>query len=491
MDNKSSATTITQKATRSVKWSALTEMVARTAAPIVTVILARLLTPVDFGVVATAMIAISFAQMFWDSGLSKALIQTNEAPEEAAQVVFWTNVTLGVTIYALLFIMAPRVGVFFNSPASGPVLRVLGLQIVIASLSSVQQALFVRDLNFRPLFWIKLFTAFLPGFFSIPMALYGHGVWALVAGTLAGQTANLLLLWHYSYWRPRFRYDCILARKMFNFGLWVLMEAFGGWLIMSGDALIVGKFLGVKDLGLYQTGVMIAMVIFNLVFRPLIPVLYSSFSRLQDDLPTLKNNFHKINRIVMALALPMGVGLLLVGPELVAVFFTSKWQGLGLVLRIHGLIFGLGWLVGVNPELFRAVGRPDVNTKLMGVQIIFWLPAYVLAAQAGLETFVFTRLFLVVAATPLHVYLCRRILNVSPFYLWQDGKHFMLASIAMGVGLGIIKWGLYAIPQSLPNVLTLPLLMVMGAGIYLATLWIMDQPFIVQTSRLLRRVAST
>lgn len=490
MENISIANSITQKATRSFKWSAMTEMVARTAAPIITVVLARLLTPADFGVVATAMIVISFAQMFWDAGLSKALIQINEAPEEAAQVVFWTNFTLGLTIYALLFLTAPWVAIFFKSPSSGPVLRVIGLQIIIASLSSVQQALFMRDLNFRSLFWVKLFTAFLPGFFSIPMALYGYGVWALVAGALVGQTVNLLLLYRYSHWRPRFQYDFSRARKMFKFGLWVLAEAFGAWLIMWGDSLFVGRFLGVHDLGVYRTGWMMALLIFGLVLNPFLPVLYSAFSRLQNDLPTLQQNFHKVNRIVMSLALPMGVGLLLIGPELATSLFGSKWQGLGLVLSVLGFMFGLTWLVGVNPELYRAMGRPDVNTKLMFVQLSYYMPAYLLAVQSGLETFVFVRLAVAVAGTLIHVYVCQRMLNVSLLYLWHDGKHFIFAVIAMGVGLGVVKWTLSSIGAPLPQVPLLAFLVMAGASIYTATVWLLDRGFIMQTARLIRQAGS-
>ena len=193
---------ITTKAVGSLKWSALTEIAARTAQPIIFVVLARLLAPTDFGVLATAMIVISFVQMFWDAGLSKALIQTKEVPENAAHVVFWTNLTLGIIIYTLLFAAAPYIAFFFKSPVTEPVLRVLGIQIIIASLASVQQALFVRDLDFRGLFWIKLLTVFIPALFSIPLALLGYGIWSLVTGTLAGQFFNLLLLWMRSPWRP-------------------------------------------------------------------------------------------------------------------------------------------------------------------------------------------------------------------------------------------------------------------------------------------------
>jgi len=481
---------ITAKAVGSLKWSALMEIVSRTAQPIIFVILARLLTPADFGVMATAMIAISFSQMFWDAGLSKALIQTKTAPEEAAHVVFWTNVCLGLLIYLLLFLAAPAIALFFKSPASGPVLRVLGIQIIIASLTSVQQALFVRDLDFRGLFWIKLLTAFVPGLFSIPLAFYGYGVWALVAGSLVGQMINLYLLWKKSHWRPQFRYDWVMARSLLRFGVWVMLESFGAWLIIWGDNLIVGRFLGVHDLGVYRTGWNLVTIIFGLVLNPFLPVLYPTFSRLQDDLPALKNTFHRVNRVVFALALPMGTGLLLVGPEVASVLFGEKWQGLGFVLGVLGFMHGIAWLVGINAELYRAMGRPDMNTKLMYAQLLYYLPAYYFAAQYGLETFTITRLAVAVVATPIHIYLCVKILGVSPFYLWQEGKPMLLSTIVMVICVFALKRVLLLFSPFPYAFLSLGVLIGAGGLVYFGCLWLLDRDFILHTSTLLKRATT-
>lgn len=480
---------VTAKATRSVKWSALMEIVSRTASPIMFVILARLLTPTDFGVMATTMIAISFAQIFWDAGLSKALIQTRESPENTAHVVFWTNVFLSILIYIILYVSAPAIAVFFNSPNSGPVLRVLGSQVVIASFSSVQQALFVRDLDFRRLFWIKLLTAFVPGLCSIPLAYFGYGVWALVAGSLAGQTINCWLLWKRSAWRPKLTYDRKSARRLFSFGLWVLLEGLGAWLIVWGDNLIVGRFLGVHDLGVYQTGWMLVTILFGLTLNPFLPVLYPAFSRLQDDLPELKNAFHKVNRLVIALALPIGIGLLLVGPEAADLLFGQKWQGLGFVVGALGLMHGIGWLVGINPELYRAIGRPDMNTKLMFAVLLYYLPAYYIAAQSGLETFAITRLAVALVAMPIHIYLCVKMLRVSPLYLWQEGKPMMLSTMAMALGVAALKWGI--LPMiNFPHVsMVIAILLGSGCLIYFVCLWLLDRPFVLQTRAMIKKAA--
>jgi PST family polysaccharide transporter len=478
---------LTGKAISSLKWSVLMEVVSRTAQPIIFVILARLLTPDDFGVLATAMIAISFSQMFWDAGLSKALIQTSHGPEDAAHVVFWTNICLSVLIYIVLFFSAPFIANFFKSPLSGHVLRILGIQIIIASLSSVQQALFVRDLNFRRLFWIKLFTALIPGFFSIPLALFGYGVWALVTGTLVGQTANLYLLWKKSSWRPQLLYDSGLARSLFGFGCWVLLESFGAWLIVWGDNLIVGRFLGTHDLGVYRTGWMLVTIVFSFALNPFLPVLYPTFSRLQGDLSALKNTFIRVNRIVFAIAMPIGVGLFLVGPEAASFLFGQKWAGLGFVISVLGLMHGSAWLVGVNAELYRAMGKPDMNTKLMYFQLLYYLPVYYFASQYGLEIFTVARLAVAVIATPIHVYLCVKILDVSPFYLWKEGKPMLLACLVMASGVAILKW--IVLPSiQLPYVhLSLAILIFLGGGIYLFSLWYLDRFFILQTTSLFKK----
>ena len=471
----------------SLKWSALMEVVSRVASPIVFVVLARLLSPNDYGVVATAMIAISFSQMFWDAGLSKALIQTKAAPEDAAHVVFWTNVVLGLLIYLLLFLAAPAIALFFKSPASGSVLRVLGIQIIIASLSSVQGALFVRELDFRGLFWIKLSTAFIPALFSIPMAFYGYGVWALVVGSLVGQIINLYLLWKKSTWRPKFCYDMVLAKSLFDFGFWVLLESFGAWLILWGDNLIVGRFLGVHDLGVYRTGWNLVAIIFGLALNPFLPVLYPTFARLQDNLPALRKAFNSGNRIVFALALPIGMGLFLVGPEMATMLFGEKWHGLGFVLGILGLVYSTSWLISLNTELYRAMGRPDINTKILYIYLLYFLPSLYFAAQFGLEIFSLTRFAVIFIGVPIQIYFCVKMLGVSPFYLWHEGKPMILSTIIMAIGVGTLKWGFLPLIDVAHISITLLILIFAGCFIYLSCLWLFDRDFVRETRVMIKK----
>jgi O-antigen/teichoic acid export membrane protein len=267
------------------------------------------------------------------------------------------------------------------------------------------------------------------------------------------------------------------------------MESFGAWLILWGDNLIVGRFLGVHDLGVYRTGWMLVTILFGLTLNPFLPVLYPAFSRLQDDLPALKNAFHKVNRVVIALALPIGIGLLLVGPEAANLLFGQKWQGLGFVLGALGLMNGIGWLVGTNAELYRAMGRPDINTKLTFAALLYYLPAYYFAAQSGLETFAVTRLAVALVAMPIHIYLCAKLLCVSPLYLWQEGKPMMLSTMAMALVVAILKWGI--LPMiNFPHV-SIVIAVLLGSGylIYFVCLWLLDRPFVLKTKEMIEKAA--
>jgi PST family polysaccharide transporter len=466
----------------------MTELVTRIAPPLVFVVLARLLTPKDFGVVGVAAVVIGFAQVFWDAGLGKALVQTKISQKEAANVVFWTNLGLALVIYSCIAVSAGWIAAFFHSPASEPVLRVLGLQIIILSLASVQQALLVKDLDFRQIFWAKLFLALTPAFFSIPLAFFGYGVWALVAGTLVGSFMNLTVLWIRSPWRPALDYNLAVARRLSAFCVWVVLEGLGIWFIVWGDQFLVGKFLTVNDLGTYRVATYIAQLVLALFLGPLVPVLYPTFSHLQDDPAKLKEVFDKANRVIIAIALPISAGLLLTGSSVAAVVFGEKWVGLGAVLGLLGLTLGLASVVSINAEVYRAIGRPDINTKFMYAQLLVYVPAYVIGVEYGLGVFVYVKLVLCLVAILCHVGLCVKVLRVSWLYLWVQGKWAFVATLGMSAAVVIMLKALAFLPLPARSPVRLALLALVGVVVYGFLLWWLDRNFVEQSRRYVYRM---
>ena len=470
-----------------MKWSVLMEVVSRAVSPLTFVILARILSPRDFGVLAIAQIAISFCYLFWDAGLQKALIQTREPLEKAANVVFWINLTLGLVIYAVLFATAPLLAIFFNSPASCAVLQVLGLQIIIGAFSTVQQGLFLRDLDFKLLFWARLATAAIPALVAIPLAYLGYGVWALVVSSLVGAFINLVILWVRSPWRPQFCFDTGIARKMANFGSWIVLDSFIGWFISQGDAVVVGRYLGVRDLGIYRTGRNIIDILFGLTLNPIYPILYPAFSALHGDKEALRSFLHKTNRIIMALTLPIGTGIMCIASPLVAVVLGEKWRGVEIVLSIMSLQMALGWLVGANPEIYRAIGRPDVQTKIGFICIPLYLLVYIVAAPLGLTAFVFARLGLALIALPIHVWMAVKLLNLSYLYLWETGKPMILSTTFMVLTISGIKWMLEMSHFMRPPIVDLLAFILIGIVIYMGSLWLLDKSFVLQVRNMVRK----
>jgi PST family polysaccharide transporter len=386
---------LAHKAIHAFKWSVLGEIASRAIGPIVFLLLARMLVPEDFGVVAAATVVISFSQVFSDAGLVKALIQRQNRVGESANVVFWLNLGIGLVIVAILLVAAPLIAGFFHDERIALVVRVLSLQILMAAFSSVHTALLQKDLNFKALFWVRLITTALPAIASVPMAILGMGYWALVAGTLIGQIGQSAILWTRSPWRPQLAIDLKLAGELAAFGKWAMLSGLLGWFYIWMDAIVVGHYLGPHDMGLYRTGNTFVTMIFGLIFSPLLPVLYSVFSRVRHDLSKVAESLLLVVKGIAMVAFPISAGLIALRVPIEQHVFRDEWGGIGMVIAILSLVQGFAWLVGSNGEAYRGVGKPHIETWAMSLSLAAYFIAYVCSVHYGLLVFLLSRLAVV------------------------------------------------------------------------------------------------
>lgn len=478
---------IATRATRQVKWVALTEVVTKAALPLTAVVLARLLSPIEYGLVSIAVMTNTVAQMLWDAGLSRMLIQTKDADDETVNAAFWINFGLAVALYGIVLVWAPCIASFLNAPEATPIVRVMGFAMILAALGSVHSALLTRALDFQRLFWLRLSSALVPVFVTIPLAIVGCGVWALVGGALAGQALNLGLLCRYSTWRPRSGVSWSSAANMVRSGSWYFGEGLLGWFWTNGDSFIVATFLNVHDLGLYRVGRSLVDLAFSTFLNPVLQLAYPAFSRLQDSRQTLSAAFSKANHMIVTVSLPLGVSAVLFGPTLVRTLYGSKWDGLGLVVAILGVWAALGWFVGLNSEVYRALGRPDITTKLNLVVVAYCVPAFILAAKHGVTAFAATRLLMSLVTLPIHMYLAHRLMRIPLVYLWDQSKSVLLASGGMAGVVLLINWvGETAFPAH-PQWLALLVGLPVAVGAFGSLLLLLDRPFVVDTVNLGRR----
>ncbi len=479
---------VTTRLVKNIKWTAFIEIAARIVSPLLLIILAKLIAPEYFGLVSTATISITFFNIFWDAGLSKALVQDQQISTGSANVIFWANLCLSIVVYILLFFFAPAIAGFFNSPGSELVIRVLGVQLIIGSLGSVQQNLQVREINYKPLFFVRLFTAIVPALVAIPMALLDFRVWALVAGNLSGSILGVIFLWIQSPWRPIIKVNFSILPRLLRYGLWVMFEGILGWFISMGDNLWVGHFLGTQSLGIYQVGWSISTVIFSIALTPLISMLFPAFSRLSGDEESRNTLYWKAVKLINSLCLPMGIGLFFTGGYIEQVLVNDNWSGVGGVISWIGLMMGISWTVGVNTELYRAIGRPDVNTKIVFICVLYYAPVYYFASQLGLSTFTVFRFLVALMALPIHYYLMTRILKISVLHYFKNLRSIFLSLLIMVLVLTGITW-----IENTFNLINSPLLMLVvlvfaGLVSYLGILLAVDKKFIVGFINLVKEV---
>jgi O-antigen/teichoic acid export membrane protein len=461
------------KVVSAAKWSAFAEIASKGITPIIFIVLAWILTPKDFGLVAIATMVISFSQIFWDAGLSKALIQRQGDVEKTANIVFWTNMILGIVIYGLLFLSASFIAHLFKEPLAEAVIKVQGLQIILASLCSVQTALFQKELNFKKLFYVRLLTSVLPGFASIPFALWGYGYWALVMGSLVGAFGQVILLWWINPWRPQFEYDFGLMKALFPFGLWVSGSALLGWCFLWVDSLIVGIYLDVQQLGLYRTGNTLVMMVFGIVLSPILPILFSMFSRMQDNIERLKNALLKSTKIIIIVAFPISMGLF-IGSELVSsIIFSDKWQGVDQVIEMMALVHGLAWLVGANGEAYKGIGKPDIETKIMSLSIFFHLTLYLIIIKYGLAAFLFGRLMSVFFGLLIHLFFLKKYLYIGYKKIFNISKFVLFSVVIMYLSANFVKQMLFE-----NEFIVFVMSLILGFSSYLILIFILEKKFI-------------
>jgi O-antigen/teichoic acid export membrane protein len=398
----------------SLKWSTFGELVSKVLPPLFYIITARLLTPADFGIVATAAMVVAFASIFWEAGLSKALIQNQEFDiQKMSNIVFYTNITLSLIAYFCLFLLSDSIAQFFHDGRVADVLKVSGLSLVIGALMSVQTALLQKNFEFKKLFYSRFVGTIIPGVVAVVMAFMGYGYWSLVWGTIASLLLQVLILWYLSVWRPTIEYDCSIAIKMFHFSKWILLSALLSWFFIWGDIFVLGFFFTPHELGLYRTGNYFVGAVIGLVTAPIVPVMYSYFSTIQNDKESVKEVLLFSSKVVSLFVLPMGVGLYIVQNPISDLLFGEKWIGIASVIGYLALTHSLAWIVGLNTEVYKAIGKPKIEFIMQIITVPFYLIAFVIASQISFVFFLQTRLLLVFFGIGMQCYFLNKELNIS------------------------------------------------------------------------------
>lgn len=349
---------------KSVKWTAIEKISVQGIQFLLGLIMARLLTPEDYGTVGMLAIFIAVSQTFIDSGFSSALIRKNDRTEEDFCTVFYFNIVIAIGCYALLFIASPWIADFFHIPILSPILRVQSVALVLNSLMGVQVAKLTIDLNFKALAKRTVYASLISGVIGVILAYVGWGVWALVAQTIVSSLINLVFIWIYCKWYPRLGFSKKSFHELWNFGSKLLASGLLHTVYSNLTPLIIGRYFSSKDLGVYSRGTHLAQYPAQMTNDVLGKVTFPILAKIQDDDEHLIHVYRKYI-CVSSMAIFFGCVLMAaIAKPLVLFLLTEKWESCIVYLQIFCFSIMFDHICKINLNLLEVKGRSDLFFKL-------------------------------------------------------------------------------------------------------------------------------
>ena len=416
---------LNKKIVNATKWSTITEVMAKLVAPISSMVLARLLTPEAFGVVATLNMVIAFAEIFTDAGFQRYLIyhefKDEEDKDKSTNVAFWSNLTMSFVLWGIIAIFCEPLASLVGSPGLGHVLVVACASIPLAAFSSIQMALFKRSFDFKTLFWRRLAMILVPLFVTIPLAFWLRSYWALVIGTIVINLVNALLLTLKSNWKPRRYYSFARLKDMFSYCSWSIVDSVLIWATAYIDVFFISRALDAYYLGLYKTSTTTVGHFTSLITASILPIIMPAMSRLQDNLPEMRKTLLKLQKYTSILLLPIGVGIFVFSDFITAVMLGDQWKeaapfiGLWALMEVVTVIFAR-----FCSNVYPAIGKPKISVIVQILHLIVLIPAVIISGQYGFRALYITRSLVRLELVLLNLIFVYVLIKQSPWKMFTN-----------------------------------------------------------------------
>jgi O-antigen/teichoic acid export membrane protein len=343
------------------------------------IILARLLTPADFGVVGIALLVIATLEAFSQTGLAHALVQLKEEIDDALDTAWTVGILCGALLFTLLFALAPRTALFFHTPQASAVIRLIGVSLLLQGLTNIGIVRFHRDLDFRSQFRYELSGTLADFLVSVTVALLYRSVWALVAGLLAGDLTRLVVSYLIHPYRPRPSLRFSRVRHLFDFSKWISGSSMMIFIGSSIDGLVVGRLLGAAPLGLYRVAGQAAQAPFTEVARVVGRAAFPAYARLQQSRDQLREAYRRILRVSAAIYIPAALVIIVLAGDFTAAVLGRQWLPMVPALRILAAAGLLKSITGTGSPLFAGAGSPRYDFLMQlarsGFMVLFIYPA--------------------------------------------------------------------------------------------------------------------
>lgn len=430
--------TLKQATTKGLFWSSVERFSNQGVQFVFSIILARLLSPSDYGIIAMVTIFFAVAQSFVDSGFSNALVRKTDRVEEDLSTCFYFNIGVGIIAYIVLFLIAPLVANFYNQPILSPIIRITGLGVILNSLCVVQQALFTIKIDFKSQAKITLSATVISGIVGILLAYQGYGIWALVWQGVASSIVRMGLLWLMSKWRPRTGFSKSSFNYLFGYGSKLLVSGLLDTIYNNIYPIVIGKFYNPAQLGNYSRALGWAQLpsanITSILQRVTFPVL----SAIQDDTLRLQNSYRRLLKLSAFIVFPLMMGLAAIASPLIRVILTAKWDGCVLYLQILCFALMLYPIHAINLNLLQVKGRSDIFLRLEIIKKIIGVIILIITIPLGITAMCLGMVFSSIICLIINTYYTSRFIDVGLLTQLKDLKIILINSLVMGAGIYIL-----------------------------------------------------
>ena len=453
------------KVVKGVAWTLLDTFTTKVAAFVVTLVLARILTPDDYGTVALLTLITNISSVFIDCGFGLALVQKKDATELDFNSVFYLTVSFATILYVLIFIASPCVARFYSRPELANMLRILAIPLVLNSIGGIQGAVIQRNLAFNISFKISLCRFLVTSTTGIGLAVAGAGSWALVWSTVGGSIITVLAGWLFVGWRPKLMFSFSSVKGLFSFG-WKFSAS---WLLSmfyeNVYGMIIGKVYTPSDLAFYDKGRQTPELALIAVNNAVQKVSFPAIAQIQDDLNRVRSVMRRMIKCTTFVMFPMMIGLAVCAQAIIPVLYGTQWLPAVPFVIIMCFSFILYPFHTINLQTLSAIGRSDVFLKLEIIKKIIGFILLVLSCRMGV-------LWMVAISTliggPLGVivnaYPNQKLLGYSVVMQIRDTMPSFFASVFMGICVYSLIW-------INDTYLRLLLQLILGIGVYIFVSW--------------------
>jgi O-antigen/teichoic acid export membrane protein len=453
-------------AVKGVYWSVVQAIGGRALSFVVFVVLARLLTPADFGLIAMAAVFVALLEVLVQQGFALVITQRENLEPAHEWTAFWANLALSAVFGGALWASATWVAGLYDAPSLAPIVRWLSAVLPLRAMSTVPAGLLQRRFQFKALAVRAIFSAFAGGVAGVGAALAGWGVYALVAQQLVSALADVVLLWSAARWRPKVVFSIRHLRELWGFGMHLVGASLLGFLNSRSDNFVIAMALGEVALGYYAVAYRVLQVLTQILAKPGTMVAISAFSRMQRDPERMREAFYRSTQAASVVALPIFVGIAILAPDAVVLIFGEKFARSGDVLRVLAVVGIVQSVSHYNFAVYIGIGRPDIRLKLLFLGTIPTVIAFILVVRWGILAVAAAYVAGSYLLMTLDLIMLRRLIGLS----WRRyfANFIPAASASFAMVLAIV--GIMQI--QMPTALNLVASVAAGAVVYIVSLYL-------------------